>query len=113
VFRGTRQYWVRWPLVIPTHRRTGAQRRHEWIGDIRGSGLFIGVELVTDRERKVPAGAATTTVLNDLRDRGVLIGTCGPSGNVLKIRPPLVFEEGHADLFLDALDASLENLTRS
>jgi 4-aminobutyrate aminotransferase-like enzyme len=88
-------------------------RRHEWIGDIRGSGLFIGAELVTDRARKSPASAAAAAVVNNLRDRGVLISTCGPSGNILKIRPPLVFEESHADQFLDALDASLGSITRS
>jgi 4-aminobutyrate aminotransferase-like enzyme len=87
--------------------------RHEWIGDVRGSGLFIGVELVSERERKEPAGAAAATVVNDLRDRGVLISICGPSVNVLKIRPPLVFDETHADLFLSELDASLASLTRS
>ena len=88
----------------------GLQRladRHASIGDVRGSGLFIGLELVSDRERKTPATTAAAAVVNGLRQRGVLVSACGPSANVLKIRPPLIFETAHADLFLAALDATL------
>jgi 4-aminobutyrate aminotransferase-like enzyme len=78
------------------------------IGDVRGAGLFVGVELVTDRDRKTPATAETARLVNGLRDRRVLISAAGPHANVLKIRPPLVFQREHADLFLDAVAAELE-----
>ena len=84
--------------------------RHKWIGDVRGAGLFIGVELVTERARKVPASAASAAVVNGLRKRGVLIGVCAQAANVLKVRPPLVFDDNNADLFLNALDDTLTSL---
>jgi 4-aminobutyrate aminotransferase-like enzyme len=84
------------------------QDRHAVIGDVRGSGLFLGVELVRDRETLEPATEEAGYVVNRLRDRGVLTGTDGPHRNVLKIRPPLVFSEADADLFLETLDEVLE-----
>ena len=87
--------------------------RYEMIGDVRGAGLFIGVELVSDRSAKTPATQATTEVVNGLRDRGVLIGSCGSGANVLKIRPPLVFERSHADLLVQRLDEVLAELPAS
>ncbi|HEX4933184.1 MAG TPA: aminotransferase class III-fold pyridoxal phosphate-dependent enzyme, partial [Gemmatimonadaceae bacterium] len=65
------------------------QTRHALIGDVRGMGLFIGVDLVTDRETRAPATAAASYVVNRLREERILIGTEGPADNVLKIRPPL------------------------
>ena len=65
------------------------QSRHPIIGDVRGIGLFIGVELVTDRETRAPATSAASYVVNRLREERILIGTEGPADNVLKIRPPL------------------------
>lgn len=79
--------------------------RHHSIGDIRGRGLLIGVELVRDRSTREPLPARG--VVERMRDRGVLIGSTGPGGNVLKIRPPLVAGEDHADLLLTALDRVL------
>jgi 4-aminobutyrate aminotransferase-like enzyme len=73
------------------------------MGDVRGAGLFIGVEFVTDRITKMPAPDAALAVVNRLRDRGVLISASGPMGNVLKIRPPLVFSADNASLFLSVL----------
>ncbi len=84
--------------------------RHAIIGDVRGAGLYIGVELVTDREARSPASAATAQIVNRLRERRVLIGSAGPHANVLKIRPPLVFSNDHAELFLGALDEVLAEL---
>jgi 4-aminobutyrate aminotransferase-like enzyme len=78
---------------------------HPAIGDVRGIGLLTGVELV-DAEG-APAPDRTRAVVNGMRDRGVLVGTSGRGGNVLKIRPPLVFGEEHVSLVLDALDAAL------
>lgn len=82
-------------------------RRHALIGDVRGAGLFVGVELVSDRDRKTPATAETTRLVNALRERHVLISASGPAANVLKIRPPLVFRQEHAERFLEAMDAAL------
>jgi 4-aminobutyrate aminotransferase-like enzyme len=77
------------------------------IGDVRVQGLFLGVDLVLDRETRAPATKQANYVVNRLRDCGVLAGTDGPYHNVVKLRPPLVFAEGDADLFVNALDAIL------
>ncbi len=84
--------------------------RHQLIGDIRGEGLFIGVELVTDRYTQAPATACAASVVNGLRRRQVLISATGPKANILKIRPPLVFAKEHADLLLERLDQTLNEL---
>ncbi len=84
--------------------------RHALIGDVRGSGLFFGVELVRDRERKIPAPQETQRLVNKMRDHGVLLSRIGPHSNVLKIRPPLVFSREHADLLADTLDRVLTAL---
>jgi 4-aminobutyrate aminotransferase-like enzyme len=81
--------------------------RHEAIGDVRSAGLLLGVELVRDRGSREPAADVADAVLNGMRERGVLIGTTGPDGNVLKIRPPLVLAAQEADLILETLDAAL------
>ncbi len=80
---------------------------HDLIGDVRGSGLYIGVELVRDHDTLEPASAETAAVVNGLRDRGVLISSTGKENNVLKIRPPLVFSRQHADQLVTALDTTL------
>jgi 4-aminobutyrate aminotransferase-like enzyme len=81
-------------------------RRHDVIGDIRGSGLFLGVELVNDRNAKTPAPQLARAIVNGLRERGVLISRIGAHDNVLKIRPPLVFSREHADHLLTELDST-------
>jgi 4-aminobutyrate aminotransferase-like enzyme len=81
--------------------------RHPLIGDIRGEGLLTGVELVTDRAARTPAAQQARRIANEMRARGVLLGATGPAGNVLKIRPPLVFQPSHADLLLEVLDSVL------
>ena len=77
--------------------------RHPALGDIRGSGLFIGVEIVADPATKQPDAALTSRIVNGLRARRVLISASGPRANVLKIRPPLVFTRENADMLVDAL----------
>ncbi len=84
------------------------QERHPVLGDVRGSGLFLGVELVRDRASLEPAAEEAAYVVDRLRERGVLTGTDGPRHNVLKLRPPLVFSEEDADLFVETLDDVLE-----
>ncbi|MDU4249300.1 aspartate aminotransferase family protein [Pseudomonas sp.] len=85
--------------------------RHELIGDVRGAGLFLGVELVTDRAAKSPAADQTRQVVNGMRERGVLISAAGPLENILKIRPLLAFEQEHAEMFIDCLDKTLKDVT--
>ena len=78
---------------------------------MRGNGLFIAVEFVSDRVERSPATEITARVVNDLRERGVLTGSIGPDNNVLKLRPPMVLRKTEADLMLDTLDASLQSVT--
>jgi 4-aminobutyrate aminotransferase-like enzyme len=80
--------------------------RHLHIGDVRGAGLFTGVELVEAQNRSAPWGAAST-IINAMRDRRVLIGAAGRWGNVLKIRPPLCFSTANADQLVSSLDDAL------
>ena len=84
--------------------------QHPLIGEVRGAGLFIGVELVRDRSTLEPAAKETASVVNRMRELGVLVGIEGPRGNVLKIRPPLVFDENHALQFTDTLDQALREI---
>jgi 4-aminobutyrate aminotransferase-like enzyme len=83
--------------------------RHALIGEVRGSGLFLGVELVTDRKALEPATRAAAAIANRLRDHGVLLGTDGPFHNVLKIRPPMPFTVHDADVLIEELDSALRN----
>jgi 4-aminobutyrate aminotransferase-like enzyme/Ser/Thr protein kinase RdoA (MazF antagonist) len=80
------------------------QERLEIIGDVRGVGFFIGVELVRNRETLEPATRETSHVVNAIKDAGILTGTEGPHHNVIKIRPPMCFDQGNADFLVDCLD---------
>lgn len=82
----------------------GLQQKFAAIGDVRGTGLFLGLEFVKDRDSQTPDGALALKVVNALRDRRVLISASGSQGNVLKIRPPLPFCQANADVFLAALE---------
>lgn len=84
--------------------------RHAVIGDVRGSGLAIGAELVTDRASKAPAQQLADQVVNAMRAKGVLMGANGISYNVLKIRPPMAFGLAEADQVLQTLDEVLTAL---
>ena len=81
--------------------------RHPLIGDVRGSGLIVGIELVRDRESLEPAAQEAHAAMNHLREDGVLVGLSGMHGNVLKVRPPLAFSESDAERLADALDRAL------
>ncbi len=81
--------------------------RRPIIGEVRGLGLFLGIELVTDPEAKTPAGPHAAYVANRLRDRGILVSTDGPDHNVLKIKPPLQFSSADARRLVDSLDLIL------
>ena len=92
----------------------GLMERHRVVGDVRGLGLFVGVELVRDRTTLEPATEETAYVVNRLCERGVLTGTEGRFHNVIKIRPPLPFSAADADLLVSALDDVLsEDLARA
>lgn len=84
--------------------------RHEIIGEVRGHGLFLGLDLVADRDSRAPATDAASRLVNRLRDKGVLTSTIGPGENVLKLRPPLVLAAVEADFFLERLDETLAGI---
>jgi 4-aminobutyrate aminotransferase-like enzyme len=82
---------------------------HPLIGDVRGIGLYIGVELVLHRETRTPAGAHASWLAERMRENGILISTDGPAHNVLKIKPPLVFTDDDADRVVATLDEVLRD----
>jgi 4-aminobutyrate aminotransferase-like enzyme len=90
-------------------------KTHEMIGDVRGAGLLLGVELVLDRETKTPASKETKLLINEMCRRGVLIGFTGPNRkarNILKIRPPLVVTASDIDRMIDVMDGALTDIER-
>ena len=81
--------------------------KHALIGDVRGLGLYVGVELVTDRQSLQAAPGHADYIINRMKDHGILISTDGPLHNVLKLKPPLVFSENNADEVVQVLDKVL------
>ena len=81
--------------------------RHPLIGDVRGQGLFLGFEMVRDRETREPADGEAAELVNRMKDLGILLSTDGPLHNVIKIKPPLVFSRADADRVLERLDPVL------
>jgi 4-aminobutyrate aminotransferase-like enzyme len=81
--------------------------RHQSIGDVRGAGLFVGVELVLDRASREPDRRRTSQVVNRMRDKGILLSACAKGHNVLKIRPPLILSAEQAGMVINALDEAL------
>ena len=84
--------------------------QYELIGDVRGSGMFLGIELVEDLEKRLPATTAANEIVNRLRDDGILLGTDGPFHNVLKIRPPMPFNESDGSRLLASLGRALRTI---
>ena len=102
-------------LNVGTRFREGLAElgdRHELVGDVRGLGLFIGVELVRDRDSLEPATEEATDVINQMRERGILLSTDGPFENVIKIKPPLVFSHDDAGRVIGELDVVLAGVPR-
>ena len=89
---------------------SGLQARHEAIGDVRGMGLFVGIELVRDRETREPDGELARYLADSAAERGVLLSTDGPFRNVIKIKPPLVFSAADADRLVETVDIVLGEL---
>ncbi len=87
--------------------------RHAIIGHVRGAGLFIGVELVSDKKSLEPAASEAAFVVERMKEEGVLISTDGPLKNVLKIKPPLVFTKANADFLVDTLDKVLADADKT
>ncbi len=86
------------------------QKKHSLIGEVRGKGLMIGIELVTDLDTKKPAPEQTKKVVNKLQSEGVIIGLGGIYGNVLRLQPPLCLSEDQAITVLEKLDEGLRNV---
>ncbi|SMX27241.1 5-aminovalerate aminotransferase DavT [Pelagimonas phthalicica] len=94
-------------LAVGKHARMRMNqlaKKHEVIGDVRGSGLIFGAEMVTDRTTKTPASEFTDRVINAMRHRGIVLSKLGRYKNALKIRPPMPFSIQNADLLFDTLD---------
>ena len=81
------------------------------VGDIRGSGLFIGIEIVDDPKTRTPDAQMASVVFNALRENNILVGLTGSKYNVLKIRPPMVFSQANADLLVKTLTIVLDEIT--
>jgi 4-aminobutyrate aminotransferase-like enzyme len=100
-------------LQVGEHMKAGLKRlmdKHLLIGDVRGSGLFLGIELVLDRETLEPAKEQAYDIAERMKEQGILISIDGLLYNVIKIKPPLVFTEANADLYIDNLDKILGNM---
>ncbi len=94
----------------------GAQQlaaKHTVIGDVRGRGMFLGIDLVKDRESREPHTALAQHILSCLRAERILMQSDGPHNNVLKFKSPLVFSEENAATLLDAIDRVLTQYTQS
>ncbi|XP_021892774.1 LOW QUALITY PROTEIN: alanine--glyoxylate aminotransferase 2 homolog 1, mitochondrial-like, partial [Carica papaya] len=98
---------------VGTHligRLRDLQQKHDIIGDVRGRGLMVGIELVSDRKEKTPAKAETAVLFEKLRELGVLVGKGGLHGNVFRIKPPMCFTKDDADFLVDTLDYAVSKL---
>ncbi|THG09544.1 alanine--glyoxylate aminotransferase 2 homolog 3, mitochondrial-like [Camellia sinensis] len=91
-------------------RLTALKDKHEIIGDVRGRGLMLGVELVTDHQLKTPAKVETMHVMEQMKDMGVLVGKGGFYGNVFRITPPLCFTKNDADFLVDVMDYTMSKM---
>lgn len=91
-------------------RLNALKDKYEIIGDVRGRGLMLGVELVTDRQQKTPANAEILYVMDQMKDMGVLVGKGGFYGNVFRITPPLCFTKEDADYFVDVMDYAMSKI---
>lgn len=81
-------------------------QRYSWIREVRGAGLFLGVDLAANPAARLTARQEATRIINDLSRQGVLVGSTGRDSNVLKIRPPLTMVRAEADFLIDALEGS-------
>ena len=87
--------------------------KHDLIGDVRGLGLFMGIELVNNRKTLDPAARKAHELVNLLKSQGILVGTDGPFNNVIKIKPPMVITQEDSDMFIRVLDDCLTDMENS
>ena len=80
------------------------------VAEVRGSGLFVGVDIVTDRSTLTPDGDTAAGIVNTLREERILISASGAQGNVLKVRPPLPFSSTDADRLLEGMGRAFKAL---
>lgn len=102
-------------LNVGRQLKAGLERladKHPIIGEVRGAGLMLGVELVRDRQTKEPADAETAQVFEEARLRGLLLGKGGFYGNVLRIKPPMCITPADAEFLVACLDEALSATTR-
>ncbi|XP_015600462.1 alanine--glyoxylate aminotransferase 2-like isoform X2 [Cephus cinctus] len=85
-------------------------KNHPIIGDVRGAGLFVGIELVRDRTKRVPATAEAKHVVSRMKEEKILVSSDGPDNNILKLKPPMVFTIENADHFVSVLDDVLQEV---
>ena len=100
-------------LAVGTKLRselTAVAEPHPFLGDVRGTGLYIGIEIVGDPDTKAHDRVRARRIVDAMRDRNVLISVCGGQGNVLKVRPPLVFSSSDVDWFMSVFTAVVEEL---
>jgi alanine-glyoxylate transaminase/(R)-3-amino-2-methylpropionate-pyruvate transaminase len=100
-------------LEVGQHLKSGLedlQEKHEIIGEVRGLGLMLGVELVRDRASKEPANTEAADVMERMKERGVLIGKGGLYGNTLRIKPPMCITKDDADYMVAMLDEVLSEI---
>eukprot|EP01137_Pigoraptor_chileana_P025493 Opistho-2@95064 len=88
----------------------GLAKKHTCVGDVRGLGLFIGVELVLDAAARTPATELAGKVCERMKEMGILLGRDGPHDNVIKIKPPICFTRQNAETLVGALHTALEQL---
>ena len=99
--------------VIGARLKSGLNKlmkEHELIGDVRGMGLMLGMELVRDRSTKEPAKAETLQLLEETRETGVLVGKGGIDGNVIRIKPPMCITGEDADFAVEVLHQALASI---
>ena len=94
-------------------RLDGLKSRHPLIGDIRGRGLFVGIELVRDRKTLEPATDESYEVVERMKERGILLSVDGPLHNVIKLKPPMVFSDEDGERLSTELDAVLSTMPGS
>ncbi len=108
-------------LIVKAERRGGKMKagleelslKYPMIGEVRGSGFLLGLEIVDPANRSMPAGDRAKWILNELCRRGILVGRTGPnrrSPNIIKIRPPMVFDDANVDQFIGTLGEILATL---
>lgn len=103
-------------LEVGKHLKVGLlelQQRHKLIGDVRGLGLMLGVELVRDRKTKEPANTEVADVLELAKHRGLILGKGGLFGNTLRIKPPMCIKKNDADFLVACLDEVLGEIGKT